>query len=130
MSTFADQDLAHLEVLRDLGVSHRYARKLDVIIPDAVIAYIVATELTGESPAYPQRIEDDGKGLGVLRPGKELAGVVQKQRVRPLLVKGYLYSPAAISSISSSKNSMLSLRATGVMPVVEPFLSCRTVPKS
>ena len=90
MAALADVNLLHLQILRDLGLADGNPGKLDIVVPDAVIDGIVAHHLAGQGPVHAGRVENDGKGLGVLRPGHELAGIVQKQDLRALLVHGNL----------------------------------------
>ena len=96
VAAFPEGDLLDPERLGRLGLPEGHPGELDVVVPDAVVDRVVAGELAGEGPVDAGRLEDDGEGLQVLRPGEEFAGVVDQQDLRALLVHGDLDLPARL----------------------------------
>ena len=58
--------------------------ELNIVIPYAIVDRIVPDRFRGEGPGKAGRLKDDRKSPDVLRPGNDLARVVEQQNVRPL----------------------------------------------
>ena len=122
VAALAEDDLLHAELLGGLGVLDGGRGRTGVVVPETVVDAVVSGDLAGQRPAQAGRLEDEGERAGVLRPGHDLAGVVDEQDVGALnLSQGVSTVMPVISETSSSMNSMLSLTTTrAFMPVEEP----------
>ena len=84
VAALADDDLLHLELPRRLGVPQRHPRELRVVVPEAVVDRVVAGEVGRHRPGDAGGVQDDAERAGVLRPGEDLARVVDQQDVGAL----------------------------------------------
>ena len=131
VAALAEDDLLHLELPGGLGVPHRHARELRIVVPQAVVDGVVAGEFARHRPSDARGFEDDGEGHRVLGPREDLAGVVDEQDVGAFLVPRRLDREAGLL-LHLLVDELRRCRCTArrSCPVDEPVRSCSIEPFS